>query len=130
MSLNRDPLDARILGVIDVSGLAQTYSRYCLALTVSLAGRIESRIAKNTMARRLQLLDRCAAQFGGRDAVLLVDEHGHLVKANAHVVPTLRRLGFDVRLDADFVLPELDAGTQSGPEWLRRAEEPTPERRT
>ena len=117
----RDPVDARILGVIDVSGLADTYSRYCLALTVSLAARIENRIAKNAMGRRLQLLDRCAAHFGGRDAVLLVDEHGRFVKANAHVVPTLRRLGFDIDLDADFVLPAPDAVTSGRPQWLLRA---------
>jgi len=124
----RDPFDGRVLGVIDVSGLADTYSRYTLALTVSLAGRIESRLAKDAMQRRLHMLDRCASRLGvnGPDGVLIVDERGRLVKANAQVVPALRRLGFDVQLDASFVLPGLD--TRSGtiasataPVWLRQA---------
>ena len=124
----RDPLDGHVLGVIDVSGLADTYSRYSLALTVSLAGRIESRLAKDAMERRLRLLDRCAARFGshGTDAVLIVDERGRLVKANPQVVPALRRLGFDVQLDAGYVLPGIDpsagrAASAAAPPWLRYA---------
>ncbi|SDC95488.1 sigma-54-dependent Fis family transcriptional regulator [Paraburkholderia lycopersici] len=126
----RDPFDGHVLGVIDVSGLADTYSRYTLALTVSLAGRIESRLAKDAMQRRLRVLDRCAPHLGGNgpDGVLIVDDRGRLVKANAQIVPALRRLGFDVQFDASFVLPGLD--TRSGtftvasataPAWLRQA---------
>ncbi|CAN0628150.1 sigma-54 dependent transcriptional regulator, acetoin dehydrogenase operon transcriptional activator AcoR [Burkholderia multivorans] len=124
-----DPLDGHVLGVIDVSGLADTYSRYSLALAVSLAGRIEGRLAKDAMERRLRLLDRCTARFGASptDAILIVDERGRLVKANAQVVPALRRLGFDVHLDAGFVLPGMDAGARAtspangAPPWLRYA---------
>src|ERR1700724_878027 len=39
----RDPLDGTVLGVLDVSGLARTYSQHSLAFIVSMAGRIESR---------------------------------------------------------------------------------------
>ncbi|SIT35046.1 GAF modulated sigma54 specific transcriptional regulator, Fis family [Paraburkholderia ribeironis] len=124
----RDPMDGRVLGVIDVSGLADTYNRYSLALTVSLAGRIESRLAKDAMERRLRLLDRCASGFGSHasDAILVVDDKGRLVKANSQVVPALRRLGFDVHLDASFVLPGLDAKadhpvSSNAPAWLRYA---------
>ncbi|ACC75205.1 sigma-54-dependent Fis family transcriptional regulator [Paraburkholderia phymatum] len=124
----RDPMDGHVLGVIDVSGLADTYSRYSLALTVSLAGRIESRLAKDAMERRLRLLDRCASGFGSHasDAMLVIDDKGRLVKANPQVVPTLRRLGFDVNLDAGFVLPGLDTTadhplTANAPPWLHYA---------
>ncbi|MFP6560656.1 sigma-54-dependent Fis family transcriptional regulator [Paraburkholderia sp. B3] len=122
----RDPLDGHVLGVIDVSGLADTYNRYSLALTVSLAGRIESRLARDAMQRRLRMLDRCASRLGANvsDGVLIVDERGRLVKANSQVVPALRRLGFDVQLDAGFVLPGLDAmagtaASAAAPAWLR-----------
>ncbi|GAB6852402.1 sigma-54-dependent Fis family transcriptional regulator [Paraburkholderia kururiensis] len=124
----RDPLDGQVLGVIDVSGLADTYNRYSLALTVSLAGRIESRIAKDAMERRLRMLDRCASRFGSlaSDAILIVDERGRLVKANAQVVPALRRFGFDVQIDASFTVPGLshlaDAGpSANAPAWLHHA---------
>ncbi|WP_260464120.1 sigma-54-dependent Fis family transcriptional regulator [Burkholderia sp. Bp8963] len=122
----QDPRDGHVLGVIDVSGLADTYNQYSLALAVSLAGRIESRLAKEGMARRMRLLDRCASRFGASptDAVLVVDEDGRLVKANAQVVPVLRRLGFDVRLDAGFVLSGLALRgdvviSADAPAWLR-----------
>ncbi len=36
----RDPLDGTVLGVLDVSGHAQTYNRHSLAFIVSMAGRI------------------------------------------------------------------------------------------
>jgi transcriptional regulator of acetoin/glycerol metabolism len=125
----RDPHDGHVLGVIDVSGLADTYSRYSLALTVSLAGRIESRLAKDAMERRLRLLDRCASRFGhlASDAVLIVDEHGRFVKASSQVTSALRRLGFDAQLDPGFVLrgisaPASTAASESAPPWLRYAD--------
>ncbi|WP_226382928.1 sigma-54-dependent Fis family transcriptional regulator [Burkholderia mayonis] len=122
----QDPVDGHVLGVIDVSGLADTYSRYSLALAVSLAGRIEGRLAKDAMERRLRLLDRCAPRLGAAstEATLVVDDRGRLVKANPQVVPTLRRRGFDVQLGAEFSLPGLDACKRGGapsnaPAWLR-----------
>lgn len=122
----RDPLDGGVLGVIDVSGLAQTYSRHSLALTVSLAGRIESRLAKLAMERRLRLLDRCMSHFASvrSDGVLVLDEGGRLVKANPQAPSALARLGVSTILNSAFSIPGLDArGARAGsgplPEWLR-----------
>ncbi|WP_231586419.1 sigma-54-dependent Fis family transcriptional regulator [Cupriavidus basilensis] len=124
----RDPLDGGVLGVIDVSGLAQTYSRHSLALTVSLAGRIESRLAKLAMERRLRLLDRCASHFGSlrSDGVLVLDECGQLVKANPQAPAALLRLGVDTALDRRFSVPGLGirqagAAVRPAPDWLRLA---------
>ncbi|GAB7541779.1 sigma-54-dependent Fis family transcriptional regulator [Cupriavidus sp. 8B] len=123
----RDPLDCSGLGVIDVSGLAQTYSRHSLALTVSLAGRIESRLATLAMDRRLRLLDRCAGQFGSArsDGVLVLDECGRLVKANPQAPSTLTRLGVNTALNSGFSVPGLNTRTTGAarptPEWLRLA---------
>ncbi|MDF3833467.1 sigma-54-dependent Fis family transcriptional regulator [Cupriavidus basilensis] len=124
----RDPLDGGVLGVIDVSGLAQTYSRHSLALTVSLAGRIESRLAKLAMERRLRLLDRCASHFGSArsDGVLVLDERGKLVKANPQAPSALTRLGVNTALNSAFSVPGLDArttgsATRPTPAWLRLA---------
>ncbi|OWW20431.1 Fis family transcriptional regulator [Noviherbaspirillum denitrificans] len=124
----RDPLDRRVLGVIDVSGLADTYSRHSLALAVSMAGRIESRLAKLLMERRLRLLDRCAVQFGaGRnDAVLVADEHGRLVKANQHAAPMLAQRGVAMKLGDTVPIASPEALSSAAspallPEWLRDA---------
>lgn len=122
----RDPLDGAVLGVIDVSGLAQTYSRHSLALTVSLAGRIESRLAKLAMERRLRLLDRCMSHFASvrSDGVLVLDEGGRLVKANPQAPSALARLGVSTVLNSAFSIPGLDArvaraGSGLLPEWLK-----------
>lgn len=124
----RDPLDGGVLGVIDVSGLAHTYSRHSLALAVSMAGRIESRLAKLLMERRMRLLDRCAVQFasGRGDGVLVADEHGRLVKANQHAAPMLARLGVTMKLGdtVPIASPEALSGATSPallPEWLHNA---------
>lgn len=128
----RDPLDSRVLGVLDVSGLTHTYSPHSLALAVSMAGRIESRLAKLLMERRMRLLDRCAAQCasGRNDGVLVADEHGRLVKANQHAAPMLARLGVAMKLGdtVPIASPQALCGTHSGtkastllPPWLRAA---------
>lgn len=124
----RDPLDRSVLGVIDVSGLAHTYSRHSLALAVSMADRIEGRLARLLMERRMRLLDRCSMQLGsGRnDGVLVADEHGRIVKANQHAAPMLARLGVTVNLGdtAPIASAEALAGNAAVtflPAWLRAA---------
>lgn len=127
-SVIRDPVDASVLGAIDVSGLAETFSRHSLALIVSLAGRIEGRLAKLSMERRLHLLDRCMACFGsGRsDGILVLDERGRLVKANPQAASALARLGVHAVLNDAFSIPGLDifansAKAERAPEWLSLA---------
>jgi sigma-54 dependent transcriptional regulator, acetoin dehydrogenase operon transcriptional activator AcoR len=124
----RDPLGGDVLGVIDVSGLADAYSRHSLALAVSMADRIESRLARLSMERRMRLLDHCSAHFGsGRnDGVLVADEHGRLVKANPNAAPMLAQLGVTMKLgDAcPIASPAALAGTAASallPGWLHLA---------
>ncbi|WP_341315436.1 sigma-54-dependent Fis family transcriptional regulator [Paraburkholderia sp. IMGN_8] len=123
----RDPLDGRVLGVLDVSGLAQTYSQHGLAFIVSMAGRIESRLAKFAMERRLRLMERCMAYCSGRvDGVVVVDECGRLVKANPQAPAAFARLGLSGALDGAFPIPDIariadGAMSPQLPTWLRVA---------
>jgi transcriptional regulator of acetoin/glycerol metabolism len=124
----RDPVDRRVLGVIDVSGLAQTYSHHSLALAVSIADRIEGRLGRLSMERRIRLLDRCAVQLGSdrNDAVLIADEDGRIVKANRHAAPMLAQRGVSLNLGdtAPIASVEALAGHASVslvPGWLRTA---------
>lgn len=124
----RDPLDRSVLGVIDVSGLAQTYSHHSLALAVSMADRIEGRLGRLLMERRIRLLDRCSLQLGSdrNDAVLIADEHGRIVKANQHAVPMLAQRGVSLNLGdtAPIASAEALAGNASArllPAWLQTA---------
>lgn len=123
----RDPLDHGVLGVIDVSGLAHTYSRHSLALAVSLADRIEGRLARLLMERRMRLLDRCAEYLGSdrNDGVLVIDEHGRIVKANQHAATMLAQRGVAMKLGD--TAPVASTSALAGdapallPEWLRSA---------
>ncbi|KAA1002545.1 sigma-54-dependent Fis family transcriptional regulator [Paraburkholderia panacisoli] len=123
----RDPLDGTVLGVLDASGLAQTYSQHSLAFIVSMAGRIESRLGKLAMERRLCLMERCMAYCSGRtDGVVVVDESGRLVRTNPQASAAFARLGVPGALDNAFPIPDIAriaGGSMSpqSPPWLRLA---------
>ena len=121
----RDPLDGTVLGVLDVSGLARTYSQHSLAFIVSMAGRIESRLGKLAMERRLRLMERCMAYCSGRaDGVVVVDESGRLVRANPQASAAFARLGVSGALEGAFPIPDITRiargyMTPQSPAWLR-----------
>ncbi|WP_242540007.1 sigma-54-dependent Fis family transcriptional regulator [Trinickia mobilis] len=123
----RDPLDGTVLGVLDASGLAQAYSQHSLAFIVSMAGRIEGRLGKFAMERRLRLMERCMAYCSGRtDGVVVVDECGRLVRANPQASAAFARLGASGALDNAFPIPDIariagGAMSPQSPAWLRLA---------
>lgn len=80
----RDPFDGSILGVIDVSGLQNTYNRHSLALVVTTASRIESRLAKREMELRYRLLESCMQKISSNttDGLIIFDKRGRPVKVN------------------------------------------------
>lgn len=122
----RDPLDSSILGAIDVSGLSRSFSRHSLALAITTAGRIESRLSKLEMQCRFHLLERCLTRLagGGADGILIFDRRGHLVKANEKAAEALAALGIRFELTGSAHIPGLEGGygIASGgaglPEWL------------
>ncbi|WP_139826368.1 sigma-54-dependent Fis family transcriptional regulator [Derxia lacustris] len=81
----RHPLDGEILGVVDVSGLSESYSRHSLALVVTTANRIAGRIAAREMELRYRLLDRAVPLLAAsqRDGVMVFDRRGYPIKTNA-----------------------------------------------
>ncbi|MGH8845797.1 MAG: sigma-54-dependent Fis family transcriptional regulator, partial [Polaromonas sp.] len=107
----RHPADGEIIGVIDVSGLSPTYHRQSLALVVTTASRIESRIAMNDMERRFRLLDHAMGRWSthGRDAVVLFDSRGCPIKANEHAPTAIAAAGGAIDLSAARRVPELAA---------------------
>ncbi|MEA3087157.1 MAG: sigma-54 dependent transcriptional regulator, acetoin dehydrogenase operon transcriptional [Paraburkholderia sp.] len=123
----RDPLDGSVLGVIDHSGLAQSYNQQSLALIVSLAAQIESRLGKVAMERRLRLLERCTGYAARAHGVIVTDERGRLVQANARAQAALARLGVSTGIHHVFPRPELAMIARGVmppemPDWLRQVQ--------
>ena len=119
----RDPIHGEVLGVLDVSGQRDSFSRHCLALAVVTAGRIEAEVARRTMELRHHLLQ---AGLGRPSAGGLVffDRHGRLVEVDPHAARSLRAMGVQLdsapaqkvdALDAD----RTGAGRARLPEWLK-----------
>ena len=105
----RDPYDNSILGVVDVSGLNSTYNRHSLALVVTTASRIESRLARREMELRYRLLDLCVSRVGGptSDGVILLDRRGNPIKASDRAQAALNSLSADGRMMAPIELSKL-----------------------
>ncbi len=129
----RHPHDGEILGVIDVSGLSESYSRHSLALVVTTADRIESRLATREMERRYRLLECCIKQLSGHpsDGSVVFDRRGYPVKGNGRAEAALTALGSGISLASPQRIPGLavspaDALERIGdelpgwmqPEWL------------
>jgi transcriptional regulator of acetoin/glycerol metabolism len=90
----RDSLDGTPLGSIDVSGLTDSYSRHTLALVVSTAARIESRLAQTELDLRYSLLETCVHLMNDQnsDGVILFDRRGRAIKANHQAAEMLIEL--------------------------------------
>jgi transcriptional regulator of acetoin/glycerol metabolism len=123
----RDPQDGTVLGGVDVSGLAHTYSQHSLPFIVSLASRIENRLSRVTMERHLRLLENCLAYCSGRtEGVAIVDEFGRLFKTNSHARAAFARLGVSGALEGAFPIPDIaaiaeGAAPPQSSEWVRMA---------
>ncbi|MFM0572649.1 sigma-54-dependent Fis family transcriptional regulator [Paraburkholderia caledonica] len=123
----RDPQDGTVLGGVDVSGLAHTYSRHSLPFIVSLASRIENGLGRVMMERHLRLLENTLGYCSGRtDGVAIVDELGRLVKTNSPARAAFARLGVLGSLEGAFPITDIAAIADGkmplhSPEWLRMA---------
>ena len=122
----RDPCDGRFLGVLDISGLCGAHSMHCLALAVTGAGRIESRLAAMEMEKRARLLDLTLnrSRRWGDSGLIVFDRRGRLVRANESAGQYLESKGLSLASCADLGIAAFaeTAATCSPqlPRWLRR----------
>jgi len=120
----RDPIHGEVLGVLDVSGQRDSFSRHCLALAVITAGRIEGEVVRRAMELRHHLL-----QAGlGRPAaggLVFFDRKGRLVEVDPHAVRSLRTMGVQLESAPGQKVDALDTDRTMGaskarlPEWLK-----------
>ena len=120
----RHPIDGDILGVLDVSGLSTSYSRQNLALVVTTAARIESRLTIADTERRYRLLDQAMTHWirASQAGAVLFDRRGVPVKVNGNARLAIADVGGDPQWLDSRRIPALaaDAPATDLPPWIRR----------
>lgn len=122
-----DPFSRTLLGVVDVSGVKETFHGHTLGLVVTAARQIESELARRDVALHERLLTRAIDHFirYASDYVVLVDSRGRIVRTNGNAQAARER--YDVRLPSEvggqvpglnLALSEIDRSCQRL-EWLR-----------
>ncbi len=122
----RDPVDASILGALDVSGTSDTYSRQTLAFVVSAAAQIEARLKQLELTERFRILDSCVSLLSlAHEGVILFDRRGFAIKANGQAAATLSSVGQALAgarpLRVDALNLEALARPERLPDWLPAA---------
>ncbi|HKX03006.1 MAG TPA: sigma-54-dependent Fis family transcriptional regulator [Methylomirabilota bacterium] len=121
-----DPIHGEVIGVLDVSGPRDSFSRHSLALAVITAGRIEGEVARRTMELRHHLLQAGPGRPSAGGLVFF-DRKGRLVEVDPHAARSLRTMGVELEsgpgqrvdaLDLD-TTRALGAGRARLPEWLK-----------
>jgi len=128
----RHPFDGEVLGVLDVSGLSESYSQQNLALVVMAAARIENRLRAAEAERRYFLLDQAMAHWTGasQSGAILFDYRGVPIKMSDNIRIAVADVGGDSqwldtrrRIQALAVNAEPLASAELPrwirPEWLR-----------
>ena len=121
-----DPCDGQLLGGLDISGLSGAHNMHCLALAVTGAGRIESRLAAIEMEKRARLLDLTLnhSPRWGDGGLVVFDRRGRLVRANKSGGQFLESKGLSLTSCGDIGIAAFvenpAARSPHLPEWLRR----------
>ena len=127
-SVIRDPASGGIVGALDISGLSGSYSRHSLSLAITVAGRIENRLAQREMNLRYRLLDHCLdrLQKADRDGIIVFDRSGTPIKTNERAAAVMTEWAKSHGL-RDLVLRDVTLPWRNGrispenlPQWVDR----------
>jgi hypothetical protein len=121
-----DPLGRNLLGVVDVSGVKETFHGHTLGLVISAAKQIEGVLARRDAELHGRLLEHAMDGFSryGNDCVVLFDQRGRIVKTSGSMQQAREmygvRLPFEVgsQLPLDFAVHP-DERIRQAPLWLR-----------
>jgi transcriptional regulator of acetoin/glycerol metabolism len=120
----RDPVDGEVLGVLDVSGRRDSFTRLSLSLAVIAAGRIEGELARRQAEQRHRLLV-AGLERPSTGGLMLFDDKGRLVEMDAQASRALRTMGVPPEPAAGRRIIAFDSGlavradNTALPEWLR-----------
>jgi len=122
-----DPLGKNLLGVVDVSGVKETFHGHTLGLVISAAKQIEGVLARRDAELHGRLLEHAMDGFSRyrNDCVVLFDQRGRIVKTSGSMQQARElhgvRLPFEVggQVTAlDFAVHP-DERIRQTPSWLR-----------
>jgi transcriptional regulator of acetoin/glycerol metabolism len=125
----RDPLDGRIVGVVDLTGPPDTVNAQTWPFVIALVGQLQGHLEKQWLVARARLIELFEAAIAGRQmAAVLLDGQGRIVARTPQAISALREHGLDgtPAMGAPLVAPngrfapERLAAVTPGirPEWL------------
>lgn len=122
----RDPASRALLGVLDVSGVKESFHGHTLGLVMMAARQIEGEIARRDGLLQGRLLSRSLEHFGRypNDGLVLCDHRGRIIRANGPLPEVLSAhgvrhpLGVGVQLDALDLNQSEPERDRLRPEWL------------
>jgi transcriptional regulator of acetoin/glycerol metabolism len=81
-----DPYDMQRIGVIDISGLSDSFNRFHLPLVTSWANTIQSQLQTLTILRWSKIEEALisSTKFNGSDNFLLFDKQGRFIRSNTN----------------------------------------------
>jgi len=122
-----DPLGRNLLGVVDVSGVKETFHGHTLGLVISAAKQIEGILARRDAELHGRLLQQAMDDFSryGNDCVVLFDNRGRIVRTGGSMQQARElhgvRLPFEIgsQVAALNLALAADERRRQTPAWLR-----------
>lgn len=132
-----DPYDNQLIGVIDVSGLSNTFDKFHVPLVVSWANQIQLSLAKNTSEQWNMIRENSQCDFKNshRNAgKMLFDTQGRLIDHSQNACSMLSSLGIEYdlsmksrlsleRFGGDEIVYPHDAGLWLSSDWIEPVKE-------
>lgn len=122
-----DPLGRTLLGVVDVSGVKETFHGHTLGLVMAAAKQIQGELARRDGVLHSRLLARAMDDFRryGSDCLVLFDHRGRIVRTAGSVQAAREQYGVRLPFEVgghvpglNLARPEIDRRHQR-PDWLR-----------
>lgn len=122
-----DPLGKTLLGVVDVSGVKETFHGHTLGLVISAAKQIEGVLARRDAEAHGRLLQYAMDGFSrhGNDCVVLFDHRGRIVRTSGSMQQAREMYGVRLPFEAGSQVAALNLGLSPDerscqtPGWLR-----------
>jgi sigma-54 dependent transcriptional regulator, acetoin dehydrogenase operon transcriptional activator AcoR len=77
----RDPVDGRVLGVVDITSSASALPMHARACVAALVERVQAHLVQHELADRTRLIEAFFEQRNASDALVVFDRRGRVVKA-------------------------------------------------